>query len=213
MVMLVATLCARSVKVTTPLTAVRLVVPCKVPLPALRAAVTTVVLSLLRRLPNWSSIRMTGCCEKATPAVAVEEGCVCKVNRAAAPALTVNTTLVALRKPLALAVSCLFVPAISISRSVNKTAPLPAPVPMLSVVVPCNGPVPESRLAVTLRLPGKPTVELFPNWSWELITGDVPKAEPAVALPGAVVKARRSAVAGLIVIELDVTGVRAPLVN
>ena len=42
----------RSVKVTTPLAAVRLVVPCKTPLPAARLAVTSVPLSLLRRLPN-----------------------------------------------------------------------------------------------------------------------------------------------------------------
>src|SRR5262249_46333831 len=61
MVMLVGTLWERLVKVTTPLIAVRLVVPCKVPLPALRLAVTVVALSLLRRLPNRSSIRITGC--------------------------------------------------------------------------------------------------------------------------------------------------------
>ena len=58
-VMLVATLCDRLAKVTTPSTAVRLVVPCNVPLPALRAAVTSVLLSelplaALRTLPNWS---------------------------------------------------------------------------------------------------------------------------------------------------------------
>ena len=58
-VMLVATLWERLVKVTRPLTAVRLVVPCKVPLPALRVALITVLLSavplaVLRRLPNWS---------------------------------------------------------------------------------------------------------------------------------------------------------------
>ena len=51
-VMLVATLCARLVKATTPFSAVRFVAPCKVPLPALRVAITAVVLSLLRRLPN-----------------------------------------------------------------------------------------------------------------------------------------------------------------
>ena len=76
MVMSLATLCERLMKLTKPLTAVRLVVPCKAPLPALRLAVTTVELSLERRLPNWSSMRITGCCAKAVPAVAVEEGCV-----------------------------------------------------------------------------------------------------------------------------------------
>ena len=73
-VMLVATLCARFANVTTPPTAAILVVPCKVPLPAPRAAVTTVLLSLLRRFPNWSSIRSCGCGANATPAVAVPGG-------------------------------------------------------------------------------------------------------------------------------------------
>jgi len=41
----------RLAKVATPLTAVALNAPCRVPLPALRATVTTVELSLLRRLP------------------------------------------------------------------------------------------------------------------------------------------------------------------
>src|SRR5439155_772353 len=80
MVMLVATLWARLVKVTRPLAAVRLVVPCKGPLPAALAAVTTVLLSLLRRLPKASSIRMTGCWTKATPAVAVLGGWVKMVS-------------------------------------------------------------------------------------------------------------------------------------
>ena len=49
-------------------------VPWSVPLPALRAAVTAVLLSVEIRLPKASSMRMTGCVWKATPAVAVEEG-------------------------------------------------------------------------------------------------------------------------------------------
>ena len=51
----------RPVKVATPLTAVRLVVPCKAPLPAARLAVTTVLLSLVSKLPDASSTRTTGC--------------------------------------------------------------------------------------------------------------------------------------------------------
>src|SRR5262249_20851129 len=51
-VILVATGCDKLVKVTTPLIAVRLVVPCNVPLPAKRAAETTVALSPERKLPN-----------------------------------------------------------------------------------------------------------------------------------------------------------------
>src|SRR6266567_2523944 len=74
MVMVSATLYDRLVNVTRPLTAVRLVVPCKAALPPARLAVITVLLSLLRRLPNGSSIRITGCWAKATPAVAVAEG-------------------------------------------------------------------------------------------------------------------------------------------
>jgi hypothetical protein len=49
--MVLATLWERLAKVATPLTAVALKLPCNVPLPALRTAVTTVELSLLRRLP------------------------------------------------------------------------------------------------------------------------------------------------------------------
>src|SRR6185436_13371090 len=78
-VILVATVCDRLVKLTRPLTAVRLVVPCKVPLPAERAALTTVLLSPLRRLPYTSSIRIAGCWAKTAPAVAVLEGWVRRV--------------------------------------------------------------------------------------------------------------------------------------
>ena len=47
-----ATLYERFVNVTTPLTAVLTVVPCSAAVPVLRAAVTDVLLSLERRLPN-----------------------------------------------------------------------------------------------------------------------------------------------------------------
>src|ERR1043166_4395008 len=84
MVILVATLCDRLTKVATPLAAVAVSVPCKGPLPAARAAVTTVLLSLLRKLPNASSTRTTGCWAKTTPAVAVAEGCLWSVKWSAA---------------------------------------------------------------------------------------------------------------------------------
>src|SRR6058998_3420540 len=74
-VIVVATLCERLVKLATPPAEVRLVVPCNEPLPALRLALTATFV-LLHRLPNWSSIRMAGCWPKTTPAVAVGEGCV-----------------------------------------------------------------------------------------------------------------------------------------
>ena len=77
--------------------------------------------------------------------------------------LTVKVLLAALLRPEALAVSCLFVPAASMRKLVNETVPLPAAVPMSSVVVPCKGSVPLTRLRLTLKLAGKPTVELFPN--------------------------------------------------
>ena len=54
MVIFVATLCDRFVNVTTPAAAVAVRVPCKIPLPAARAAVTALLLSFVQRLPNWS---------------------------------------------------------------------------------------------------------------------------------------------------------------
>ena len=56
-----------------PLLAVTPVVPCNVALPRLRVAVTTVLLSLVLKFPNASSIRTLGCCENPTPAVALAE--------------------------------------------------------------------------------------------------------------------------------------------
>src|SRR5205823_8987954 len=88
-----ATLCERLAKVATPLTAVAVRVPCKVPLPALRAAVTTVVLSLLRRLPKGSWMAMAGCWAKGTPAVAVLEGWVTMTSELAAAGVTVKMPL------------------------------------------------------------------------------------------------------------------------
>ena len=74
------------------------VLPCSVPLPALRAAVTAVLLSPLRKLPYASSIRSVGCCAKTTPAVAVLDGCVTIVNLLAAAGLTTTFEEVALTK-------------------------------------------------------------------------------------------------------------------
>ena len=79
MVMFVATLWKRLVKAAKPFVARAVRVPCKVPLPALREAVTTVLLSALplaalRRLPNLSWTPMPGCWANTTPAVAVGEG-------------------------------------------------------------------------------------------------------------------------------------------
>src|SRR5467141_3733795 len=89
-VILVATLWERLVKLTTPFSAVNRVVPCKIPAPALRVAVTVVELSEAIRLPNWSSIRMTGCGAKATPAVATPGGWVKMVSLLADAGTTVT---------------------------------------------------------------------------------------------------------------------------
>jgi len=75
-----------------PLIAATFVLPCSVPLPALRVAVTTVLLSALRKFPYESSIRSVGCCAKAIPAVAVLEGCARMVNLLAAAGLTTTLT-------------------------------------------------------------------------------------------------------------------------
>src|SRR6266508_5943138 len=108
--MVLATLWERLANMATPLTAVTLVVPCKVPVPALRAAVTTVLLSLERRLPKASRIRIAGAGENVAPAFTVVGGCDWMAKLAAGPAFTVKTALVALVRPEAPAVSCWLAP-------------------------------------------------------------------------------------------------------
>src|ERR1051325_5679514 len=95
--MLGAILWDRFVNVTTPPMAATFVLPCNVPLPALRVAVTTVV-SLVRRVPNWHSLRITGSRANAAPAVALLDGCVETLNWLAAAALTTMFDEVALLK-------------------------------------------------------------------------------------------------------------------
>src|SRR6266446_10172335 len=131
---------------------------------------------------------MTGAGENAAPAVAVSGGWVWITRAVAAAGATVNTLLTPLLKPEALAVSCLLVPAASMRRLVNVATPLPAEVPMFRPVVPCSGLVPEVSDKVSDKVGGRPRVELLPNWSWLRTTGCVPKIQPAVALPGCVVK-------------------------
>src|SRR6266487_3770617 len=125
-------------------------------------------------------------------------------RRVAASGLTVKVPLTPALKPVAVAVSCLLVPAESIRKSVKAAVPLP----MSRVAVPVNGPLPELRVTVTFRLAGKPIVELLPKGSCDLTTGCVPKTEPAVALAGLVVKASRSAVAALTAMGVEVALVR-----
>ena len=85
-------------KLATPLLAVALVVPCNELVPALRVAVTTVLLSALIKLPKASSIRSAGGGAKTAPAVAVPAGGVCIVNRLAAAGLTAIVPDVALAR-------------------------------------------------------------------------------------------------------------------
>src|SRR5258708_5849656 len=175
MVILVATVWDRLVKVARPFTAVWVVAPCKVPLPALRLAVTAVLLSELTRLPKPSSMRTTGCCPKATPAVAAAEGCVWMVKRLAEPALTAIEPEVTPLKPLLLKPIVILVATLC-DRLVKLTTPLAA----VRLVVPCNVPLPALRLAVS-------TVELsalrtLPYWSSIRTSGCWAKGDPAIAV-------------------------------
>ena len=61
-------------------------------------------------------------------------------------------------------------------------------------------------------LAGRPPVEALPNWSSVRTTGWLPKTEPAVALPGCVVKVKRLALAPLTAIG-DEVAVALPLLN
>ena len=97
---------------------------------------------------------------------------------------TVKMLLTPLLKPLALAVSCLSVPAESMRKSVKLTTPLPALVPISSVVMPSSGPVPALSATVTGWLLARPIVELFPNWSELRRTGCVASGDPNVPLAG-----------------------------
>src|SRR5207247_10277676 len=97
-------------------------------------------------------------------------------------------------------------------RLVNVAVPLPAAVPMSTDAVPCKGPVPPVRLRFKFRLAGRPALEALPNWSSVRTTGWLPKTEPAVALPGCVVKVKRLALAPLTVIG-DEVAVALPLLN
>ena len=122
--------------VATPLEAVAVVVPCIDAVPAFRVAVTTVLLSLVTRLPNASRSWITGAGEKAVPAVADEGGCVWITRAEAVAGFTVKLLLAMLLRPLALAVNCLLLPAASIRKLLNVAVPFPLPVPISTLAVP-----------------------------------------------------------------------------
>ena len=58
---------------TSLLLAAAVSVPCNVPVPVARAAVTTRPFVVMK-FPAESSVRITGCCANSTPAVAVDDG-------------------------------------------------------------------------------------------------------------------------------------------
>src|SRR5437588_11776092 len=80
-----ALLYARLAKVARPLTAVAVVVPWSASVPLAIVALTTVLLSEVIKLPEESSMRITGCWAKAAPATAPAEGWVRTASRLASP--------------------------------------------------------------------------------------------------------------------------------
>ena len=82
----------------------------------------------------------------------------------AAAGVTVKTLLTAAVSALVeVTVNCLLFPATSIRKFVKVTVPLPPAVPIFKLVVPCSGPVPALRVAVTKAVAGSPFEELLPN--------------------------------------------------
>lgn len=146
---------------------------------------------------------MTGCGAKATPAVAVAEGCVAIVNRLAAAGLTTTLPEVALLSPLLLKL-IVMVPALVMDKLPNAATPFTAVTP----VVPCSTPLPAARVALTtvlLSLERK-----FPNASCTWMAGCCPKATPAVALLEGWVTTTNCAAPAALILKLALTAEPAP---
>src|SRR2546422_485987 len=92
------------------------------------------------------------------------------VIEAVAPAETVKLLLVTGVSPEGEA-GMFVLPEEKRRRVAEGAVPLPAPVPMSRVVVPCRVAVPELSATVTFRWAGRPDVELLPTLSWVLTTG------------------------------------------
>src|SRR6266404_9219625 len=120
---------------------------------------------------------------------------------------TVNAALVASVNPAADAVICLLAPASVHSTVVNVAVPLPAAVPMSTLVVPRSEPEPEIRLRLRLRLRGRPTDDVLPYASCVATTGWVASGEPVLPL-GCVVKVNWLAVVGPTIMLPEVAPVR-----
>src|SRR6266566_10059843 len=175
MVMVAIVSCARLVKVARPLTVVTLSVPSKLPVPALRVAVTVLPLSVFTRLPNWSSMRITGCWANGAVTVAVADGWVWMANRVAGAALTTTLPEVAVVKPGAVKLIVIVLATVW-KRLVKVAMPLTA----VAVVVPCKVPAPAFRAAVTTVVLSE--LLKLPNWSSTRITGCWAKVTPAAAV-------------------------------
>src|SRR5438093_6955851 len=109
---------------------------------------------------------------------------------------SVNTALGASVNPAADAVICLFGPASLHSTVVNVAVPLPAAAPISRVVVPSSEPEPAVRARETLKLAGRPTLDVLPYASCALTTGWVASGEPVRKPAGCVANTNWVAVLG-----------------
>ena len=168
----------------------------------LRAAVTVCVLSLVMTLPNASSSLTTGWVAKATPAVAVADGCWVMTNWLAAAGLTTTLLEVAVPRRRRWCVKPMFiVSAVLYDRPLNVATPFDQ---RDRQVAPLQaGACPVLRAAVTVCVLS--LVMTLPNASSSLTTGCVAKATPAVAVvDGCWVMTNWLAAAGLTTTLLEV---------
>src|ERR1051326_6615425 len=149
---------------------------------------------------------MTGCCAKATPAVAVAEGCVAIVNRLAAAGLTTTLPEVALLSPLLLKL-IVMVPALVMDKLPNAATPFTAVTP----VVPCSTPLPAARVALTTVLLSRERNS--PNASGTWMAGCCQKAPPAVALLEGGVPTTTCAAPAALILKLALTDRKSTRLN
>src|SRR6266480_4863155 len=92
-------------KVATPLTAATVVVPARVPLAGLVPMATVMLVVAVVTVLPWASWTVTCTAGVIAAPAAVLLGCTAKTSFAAAPALMLNALLVALVRPVAVAIS------------------------------------------------------------------------------------------------------------
>jgi hypothetical protein len=137
-VMVSATLYEILENVATPFTTVTVVVPCSAPVPAVLVAVT-VPLNEVTILLLASSTQITGCVEKALPAVSGVEGGVTITSLDAAAAVFVRWNSAGMPAPATVAVST-YAPAVVFAVNVGGTT-VAIPEAFVGVVVECKPPV------------------------------------------------------------------------